>query len=64
MLYFEIFAFNRYEETKLELEEFQDSSRELEAELEAQLEQTEARNRELKSLSARLQLESDSLKVS
>ncbi|CAL1297807.1 unnamed protein product [Larinioides sclopetarius] len=52
----------RYEETKLELEEFQESSRELETELEAQLEQTEARNRELKSLSARLQLECDSLK--
>ncbi|KAG8181651.1 hypothetical protein JTE90_017009 [Oedothorax gibbosus] len=52
----------KYQETKLELEEFQDSSRELEAELEAQLEQTEARNRELKSLSGRLQIECDSLK--
>ncbi|GIY30558.1 nuclear distribution protein nudE-like 1 [Caerostris extrusa] len=52
----------KYQETKLELEEFQDSSRELEAELEMQLEQTDARNRELKSLSNRLQLECDNLK--
>lgn len=52
----------RYEETKLELEEFQESSRELEAELEAQLLQTESRNKELKALSSRLQMECESLK--
>lgn len=53
----------RYEETKLDLEEFQESSRELETELEAQLLQTETRNKELKTLSSRLQLECESLKV-
>lgn len=53
----------RYEETKLDLEEFQESSRELETELEAQLLQTETRNKELKALSSRLQLECESLKV-
>lgn len=52
----------RYEETKLDLEEFQDSSRELEAELEAQLLQNESRNKELKTLSSRLQIECESLK--
>ncbi|KFM67595.1 Nuclear distribution protein nudE-like protein, partial [Stegodyphus mimosarum] len=52
----------KYQETKLDLEEFQESSRELEAELEAQLEQTESRNKELKSLSSRLQIECESLK--
>lgn len=52
----------KYQETKLELEEFQESSRELETELEAQLEQTEVRNKELKTLSSRLQIECESLK--
>ncbi|XP_015929638.1 nuclear distribution protein nudE homolog 1 isoform X2 [Parasteatoda tepidariorum] len=52
----------KYQETKLDLEEFQESSRELEAELEAQLEQTESRNKELKSLSSRFQLDCESLK--
>lgn len=52
----------KYQETKLDLEEFQESSRELEAELEAQLEQTESRNKELKALSSRLQIECESLK--
>ncbi|XP_054707149.1 ankyrin-3-like [Uloborus diversus] len=51
----------KYQETKLELEEFQKSSRELKAELETQLEQTEARNKELKTLSSRLQIEFESL---
>lgn len=55
--------FCRYEETKLDLEEFQESSRELETELEAQLLQTETRNKELKALSSRLQLDCESLKV-
>ncbi|XP_054724627.1 nuclear distribution protein nudE-like 1 [Uloborus diversus] len=63
--YFKDLAANfeaKYQETKLELEEFQESSRELEAELETQLEQTEARNKELKTLSSRLQIECESLK--
>ena len=39
------------EEAKTELEEFQEGSRELEHELESQLEQAEAKMKELKSLS-------------
>lgn len=48
-------------ETQLELEEFQESSRELEAELEAQLEQAETRNKELRSINNRLQMECENL---
>ena len=51
----------RYEETALELEEFQISSRELEAELEAQLEQAEAKVRELTSANQRLQMDGEAL---
>lgn len=54
----------RLEETKEELEEFQISSRELEAELEAQLKQLEKRNKELETSGARLQTEVESLRVS
>ena len=54
----------RLEETKEELEEYQISSRELEAELEAQLKQLEKRNKELETNSARLQTEVESLRVS
>jgi len=50
------------QETKEEFEEFQEGSRELEAELEAQLEQSEFRIKEYRSLSNRLQLENDQLK--
>lgn len=51
------------EETREELEEFQSGSRELEAELEAQLEQTENRCSEYQSQLNRLAIENDSLKV-
>jgi len=50
------------EEAKTELEEFQEGSRELEHELESQLEQAEAKMKELKSLSNKLQLENDHLR--
>ncbi|KAK7074843.1 hypothetical protein SK128_000271 [Halocaridina rubra] len=50
------------EETREELEEFQSGSRELEAELEAQLEQAEGRCSEYKSQMNRLALENESLK--
>ena len=51
----------RYDETAEELEEFQISSRELEAELEAQLEQAETKVRELTSANQRLQMEYDAV---
>ena len=51
------------EETRAELDEFQMSSRELETELEAQLEQAEQKNRDLTSGNERLQRETESLKV-
>jgi hypothetical protein len=49
-------------EVKEELEEFQEGSKELELELEAQLEQAEKSVKEYKSLANRLQIENDSLK--
>ena len=52
------------EETREELEEFQIGSRELEAELEAQLEQQESKNKELVGNQQRLQMEVESLRVS
>jgi len=52
----------KYHESKDELEEFQVNSRELEAELEAQLEQAETQNKELKILTCRLQTDCDSLR--
>lgn len=54
----------RLEDTKEELEEFQISSRELEAELEAQLEQLEKKNSVLDQNNSKLQHEVDSLRVS
>lgn len=54
-------AKQRLEEAQEELEEFQISSRELEAELEAQLEQAETKVRELTSANQRLQMENESL---
>ena len=53
-----------YEDAKEELDEFQASSRELEQELEAQLEQQEKKNRDLVSSNSRLQMEVESLRVS
>ena len=54
---------NRVDEYQSELEEFQDSSRELEAELEAQLTQSEKRIQELSTQNSRLQSENESLKT-
>ena len=51
------------EETREELEEFQISSRELECELEAQLEQLESKNKDLLSETSKLGSENSSLKV-
>uniref|UniRef100_A0A1E1XQJ7 Putative lis1-interacting protein nude n=1 Tax=Amblyomma sculptum TaxID=1581419 RepID=A0A1E1XQJ7_AMBSC len=51
----------KWRETQLELEEFQASSRDLEAELETQLEQFEASNRELRGALGRLQADHEQL---
>lgn len=51
-----------YGDAKEELDEFQASSRELEQELEAQLEQQEKKNRDLVSANSRLQMEVESLR--
>lgn len=53
----------RLQEARDELDEFQEGSRELEAELETQLEQAEARQRELLAAKTRLETENESLKV-
>ena len=53
----------RLQEARDELDEFQEGSRELEAGLETQLEQAEARQRELLSAKTRLETENESLKV-
>ena len=53
----------RLEEAREELDEFQMSSRELEAELEAQLEQAEVKNKELLSANGRLTMEVEMLRV-
>lgn len=53
----------RLQETRDELDEFQEGSRELEAELEAQLEQAESRQRELLSIKTRLETDNENLKV-
>lgn len=50
------------EETREELEEFQISSRELELELEAQLEQADGKNKELLSANQRLQMELETVR--
>lgn len=49
---------------RAEFEEFQENSRELEAELETSLEQTENKNKDLQSKLQRIEEENDSLKVS
>lgn len=53
----------RLEDAREELDEFQMSSRELEAELEAQLEQAEVKNKELLSANGRLNMEVEMLRV-
>ena len=55
---------HRLDEAREELDEFQISSHELEAEIEAQLSQQENKNRELTAANARLQMEVESLRVS
>merc|ERR1719495_3138559 len=49
--------------TREEFQEFQDGSRELEAELETQLEQSEVKIKEYRSLSNRLHMDNDELKA-
>ena len=61
-MYYKYFVL-RLQETREELDEFQEGSRELEAELEAQLEQAEARQRELLSVKTRLETDNENLKV-
>ncbi|GAB0196668.1 nuclear distribution protein nudE 1 [Grus japonensis] len=53
---------SRAENTQEELREFQEGSREYEAELETQLQQTESRNRDLLSENNRLRMELESVK--
>merc|ERR550519_2024210 len=50
------------EAAKEELDEFQEGSRELEVELEAQLEQAEVKTKDMKGLSNRLMMENEQLK--
>ena len=52
-----------FQEAREELAEFQEGSRELEAELEAQLVQAEQRNRDLQADNQRLKYEVETLKV-
>ena len=54
----------RLSETQQELEEFQEGSRDLETELEAQLEQAEAKNKELAAANQQLKQECERLQVS
>ena len=51
------------EDLMVEFQEFQEGSRELEAELEAQLDQSERKVKEYRSLSNRLHMENDELKA-
>ena len=52
------------EEVRGEFDDFQESSRELEAELEAQLEQAESTNKDLLSRIQRVEEDNETLKVS
>lgn len=64
MLYFELMKSpSSFQEAREELAEFQEGSRELEAELEAQLVQAEQRNRDLQADNQRLKYEVETLKV-
>lgn len=56
-------VFKSLEEVRGEFDDFQESSRELEAELEAQLEQAESANKDLLSRVQRLEEENESIKV-
>ena len=58
------FGLYSLEEVRGEFDDFQESSRELEAELEAQLEQAESVNKDLLSRVQRLEEENESIKVS
>ncbi|XP_013778682.1 nuclear distribution protein nudE-like 1 [Limulus polyphemus] len=51
----------KWKDSQVELQEFQEGSRELESELEAQLVQAEKANKDLRSVNTRLQLERESL---
>ena len=53
----------RGDDARLELEEYQESSREVETELDAQLKQSESQTRELRSTNHRLLFDYNSLKV-
>lgn len=66
MLHFQLTKLSPYsfQEAREELAEFQEGSRELEAELEAQLVQAEQRNRDLQADNQRLKYEVETLKVS
>ena len=55
--------FSSLVEVRGEFDDFQESSRELEAELEAQLEQEESTNKDLRSHVQRLEDENESFKV-
>lgn len=55
--------FFRLSETQQELEEFQEGSRDLETELETQLEQAESKNKELSTANQQLKLECERLQV-
>ena len=54
---------SRLDALRSEFEEFQENSRELEAELETSLEQTEGKNKDLLAKLLRLEEENNSLKV-
>lgn len=51
----------KWKDSQMELQEFQEGSRELEGELEAQLAQVEKTNKDLRSVNTRLQIERESL---
>lgn len=57
------FVCSSLEEVRGEFDDYQESSRELEAELEAQLEQAEGNNKDLLTRVGRLEDENDTLKV-
>ena len=62
-MHFGFCSVNSGEDSRHELEEYQESSREVEAELETQLKQAEHQVRELRSTNHRLLVEHTSLKV-
>jgi predicted nuclease with TOPRIM domain len=53
----------RLDNLRCEFDDFQENSRDLEAELEASLEQTEAKNKDLQAKLQRLEEENEQLKV-